>query len=176
VRETADRVTGGERDRRNTIVFHRQSFCRGGVVRDGACYDRRIAAMTSVHVGESLPATGEAAIEEVDIELNAADFRWSVGGARTLADGRTMDLQTVLTHELGHALGLAHACVHGTSKAHRKDARGRAIPRCSDAPLRTSASVMVPAGDQALQFPLPVKHELAEDDLQAVCALYPSMP
>ncbi len=47
----------------------------------------------------------EAQIVEADILVNAEGFHWNVEGGR---DGR--DLQTVLTHEIGHAIGLLHPC------------------------------------------------------------------
>jgi hypothetical protein len=43
--------------------------------------------------------TGE--IYDADIEINSADFEISIGG-------EGVDLQSILTHEMGHFLGLAH--------------------------------------------------------------------
>ena len=45
--------------------------------------------------------TGE--LWDADIEINSADFAINVGG-----DADHVDLQSILTHELGHFLGLAH--------------------------------------------------------------------
>jgi hypothetical protein len=48
------------------------------------------------------PATGK--IVDADIEINSADFNLTTDGL-----GAGVDLQTVLTHEVGHFFGLAHA-------------------------------------------------------------------
>ena len=45
--------------------------------------------------------------EEVDLALNAADLEWRDGGGNALEQG-IMDPQAMITHELGHWLGLAH--------------------------------------------------------------------
>ena len=44
---------------------------------------------------------------EVDLALNAADLEWRIGGGDALETG-VMDPQAMITHELGHWLGLAH--------------------------------------------------------------------
>lgn len=176
VRVANNALVGGQRDGQNTIVFHRRNFCRAGVLRAGACYDKRMSATTTVNLGAEIPKIGEIAIKEIDIELNAVDFLWTVGSSRTLPSGNVMDLQTVLTHELGHALGLAHVCVHGDQKPRHRDAHGNSILRCADANAAVRASVMVPAGDIPFDLPIPIKHELGADDLRAICAIYPAAP
>jgi hypothetical protein len=54
------------------------------------------------------PDTG--ALYDADIELNSAEFEFSVGDP---VNG--VDLASVLTHELGHFLGLGHSDVVGTT-------------------------------------------------------------
>lgn len=51
----------------------------------------------------------DGVIEDTDIVLNAADFTWTtaMGGCN-----REYDLESALTHEMGHALGLAHSVGH----------------------------------------------------------------
>ncbi len=44
---------------------------------------------------------------EVDLALNAADLEWRAGGGDALEQG-IMDPQAMITHELGHWIGLAH--------------------------------------------------------------------
>lgn len=55
-------------------------------------------AQTIVTVGP------DGSLHDADIHLNAKDHTFSLDGA-----GGTIDLRSVLTHELGHALGLGHA-------------------------------------------------------------------
>jgi hypothetical protein len=51
----------------------------------------------------------DGVIEDTDIVLNAADFTWTTAMAGCKGE---YDLESALTHELGHALGLAHAAGH----------------------------------------------------------------
>jgi predicted Zn-dependent protease len=70
------------------------------VVSEGWRHGQTIAAHTDV---ESDPRTGS--MKHATIELNAA-LRWAAGDG---ANPEALDLESVLLHELGHAIGLAHA-------------------------------------------------------------------
>ena len=48
-------------------------------------------------------------ILDADIELNTADFRFTVSDAAVDTNPHSVDLQALLTHELGHVHGLAHS-------------------------------------------------------------------
>jgi len=84
-------------------------------------------------------------IDYSSIEVNTTDreFRLSDGEAG-------VDLQAVLTHEVGHYIGLAHSQIEDSIMA----------PSYCQSPDRCGTSA-----DQA--------RALAEDDIAAVCAMYP---
>ncbi len=85
------------------------------------------------------PETGE--ILDADIEVNSAEYDLGLVNPKSSPD--LYDLQTVLTHEVGHSLGFAH----------------------SPDPL----SAMYPRGDSKSI----AKRKLTEDDGRGICAAYP---
>jgi hypothetical protein len=86
-------------------------------------------------------------IAEADILLNAEHFDWE-----------ELSLQAVLTHELGHALGLDHPCEEGGIGG---------VPACESADEATLASVMYPLYDVT-------RARLGSDDVAGICYLYPA--
>jgi len=81
--------------------------------------------------------TGE--IWDADVEINSADFDLGTDG-----DGQGTDLQSILTHEFGHFLGLTHPGLdEGATMSGRWNGEGT--------DLRT----------------------LAQDDVEGICATYP---
>ena len=82
------------------------------------------------------PDTGR--IYDADIEMNGTHFTFSVG-----SEAGAFDIQDVLTHELGHFLGLGHSAV-------------------DDATMATASDM----GDT-------FRRDLAPDDIDGLCTIYP---
>lgn len=86
--------------------------------------------------------TGE--IYDADMALNTDDWTFTTDGTGGL---ETVDLQSVLTHEAGHFLGLAHSTVPGAT--------------------------MMPTYSSPSQADL---RTLSADDCAGICAIYPPAP
>ena len=78
-----------------------------------------------------------------------------------------LDLQSAVTHELGHVLGFDHVC----------DALpGKSGLRCSEASKAVRRSVMFPGATLMLtdDLSLSIRRRLTQDDIRAICEVYPS--
>jgi hypothetical protein len=151
-------------DGANVLTTHIVSWCADERGRD--CHSSLNPALTTVRFRPKGRADGPARtaeIYEVDIELNGVDYRWDDMSLPNAADA-----QVVLTHEFGHALGLADACRMPGGPAALDD-RGRSVPECTAAPAAVRSSVMWPLGaPNDLR-----RRRLAAEDRRAICAIYP---
>jgi Matrixin len=124
----------------NIIVFRDDSWT--------ATDDPHTLALTTVTYNKN---TGE--IYDSDIEVNSHIQIGSIGGGistETPVPGNSFDLQSILTHEAGHFLGLAHSNV---------DCRTTATSCPSmDANYRTGSDDF---------------RTLEQDDINGICAIYP---
>jgi MYXO-CTERM domain-containing protein len=77
---------------------------RFAVAPDDADVEPGVLALTFISF-----QTGTGVAVDADVVMNASDFTWTTG---VTACVKEYDLESALTHELGHALGLAHALGH----------------------------------------------------------------
>jgi uncharacterized protein (TIGR03382 family) len=94
------------------------------------------------------------AIVEADIYLNADGHTWILGGDGA---GAVRDLDSVLTHEIGHLLGLVHVC---------EELGAEGAPDCASDPAFES-STMYPFYRGSSQA------SLDDDTIAGICSLYP---
>jgi hypothetical protein len=113
--------------------------------------------------------TGE--IIDADIEINSTDFDVTVDGSGT-------DLQTILTHEVGHFLGMAHAATANQTATMRAnwDGVGTDLRNLSDDDVAGICEIY-PPGRSATSSCLPLNgfasdcHVPADKPLSGGCAL-----
>lgn len=142
----------------NRVMFRRDKWCRVPAKPDGSCYDKGILAITTV------TARADGTIIDADIEINAVDFQWT---DLTVKGNAGQDLQTVLTHEFGHLIGLDHNCSGGTKVY---DHTGKEMPTCAASTTVTRAAVMYPA-PVTVQ---PIRRTMSTDEALAICQVYPN--
>jgi hypothetical protein len=134
-------------------------------------YDPRAIALTSVFASKK-----DGRILDSDMELNAVNFLWAdvVADGSNIADGdrQLHDLQNVMTHELGHLIGLDHNCYDpgANPRGRPNDHLGRPVPDCDGAPAEIRASTMFNSASKRDVS----KRDLSPDDVEAVCDVYPN--
>jgi hypothetical protein len=123
----------------NVIVFHDDAWpYEAHDIAISGTPKSLVVALTTVTFD---PQTGE--IFDADIELNSADYTIEPLDAPP-ATSDTFDLQTILTHETGHFLGLAHS--------------------------PSPSAVMYASGDSNGST---AKRALTANDVRGICAIYP---
>ena len=143
------------RDGFSTVVLRRRRWCPESAPDDGECYDKDRAGFTTLYPND-VEGRRYADLREADMEINGADFAWSLEGEK--AD--TSSLRALVVHELGHVLGLDHPCEASARP-------GGAKQPCDSLPLRAS-----------IMYPLPIEAgraavlEPGRDERDTLCALY----
>jgi MYXO-CTERM domain-containing protein len=170
---TGGSVPGVGNDGKNSIVFQTTPW-------DPTMTSPEALAFTAV----SKEPSGH--IVDADIEINAFNpaILWANldTGAPPAKNGQLRyDLQTVMTHEFGHFLGLAHTCTGGDSGDNgdspppgSKDDAGQLIPDCTDSPDSTNAVQAQAVMWYVIEQESTTKRVLTPDDARGVCAIYPS--
>jgi hypothetical protein len=166
---TADSEVGN--DGRNLIKFRDSEWCRPAV--DGQekhCFNHQASGITTLLFVDDPDSDRDGELIDADIELNGVDFAITIDGQGG-GGGCAADLANTLVHELGHLLGLGHTCL-GAAEEPRVDGDGNPVPLCS------SPAGNQPAITDATMFPYQVcgetsKADLAADDIDALCTIYP---
>ena len=151
-------------DGKNTIVFQTTSWD----------YDASAIALTSRNTDPS------GRIFDADIQIKALGpaidgYTWAnldPNSPSVRGGSYQIDLQTAITHEFGHFLGLGHTCYQdGVDPPPRpNDDQGRPVPDCTDgASIPEAQAVMW----YLVDYDSTAKRVITEDDARGVCALYP---
>lgn len=94
------------RDGRSVVRLKTGTWCPDRALDDRDCYSQERAAITRSYPLDDPPkSAGRPVVREADIEINAVHNSW----APDASPGRSA-LGPLLVHELGHVLGLGHAC------------------------------------------------------------------
>jgi MYXO-CTERM domain-containing protein len=146
----------------NAVVFQDKSWS----------HDATVIGLTTVVYLDLPGQLGDGTILEADIELNGTNYTFSTDPANGVARPGTMliDLESTMTHELGHVQGLAHTCWDHVTATAPKDNTGMSIPDCNGPlPASITNTTMYPyygnTGDIS-------KRTLAPDDVAGVCDVY----
>ena len=172
IRETAETSADIGYDGRNIIVMRTDTWCSQTLPTDPSapsCYSTNALAVTTVFRSTS---TGE--IVDTDMEVNAVNVLWAdLVQSPSLATGTTADFQNMLTHELGHVIGLAHPCYTTSDGPTRlPDNQGQPELDCSspDLPATVAFTTMFPS----VLLTDTSRRKLSPDDAQGACDVYPS--
>lgn len=160
------------KDMLNLIKFRDASWCRPATKTDMArCYSSQAAGITTATYVDSTTNPRDGAIVDADVELNGVNFDIGVDGQTLGTNGCIADLQNTLTHELGHLHGLEHTCL-AAGDPPRVDDQGNPVPDCSTPglPAKITEATMYNYQDCGETK----KSTLSDDDIAAVCAIYPT--
>ena len=140
------------------------------LLESGWPHDADAAALTTLtYLASSNPAT-DGRLVDTDVEVNMEGFSFTTSGARD-----AHDLQNVMTHELGHVIGLDHTCDDGLVIPTPRDHLGNTIPACM---TEAQINQLPPAVTEATMFNYAAPEEidkrtLEADDEAGIAAIYP---
>lgn len=154
-------------DGQNLLVTRGEDYCDDGLHDDTEiCLSPSALAITTLYFVDRPGDPRHGEIIEADMEINLA---------HPFADGTgpaAFDLTSVMTHEIGHVLGLAHSCITEPG-ARVLDPAGHEVPACGFGEVdELSEATMYPWASTG-----EVKRRTPEaDERRAICLLYRSHP
>jgi MYXO-CTERM domain-containing protein len=161
-------------DRVNLIKFRDTVWGRPAVGKDPArMYAPAAAGITTAVFVDDPKSSRDGEIIDADIELNGVNF--TITADSQPGNPRDAVQQNTLTHEIGHLHGLEHPCVADgelmPGDLQRVDNQGNPVPSCS-------ASSLDPRITEATMYNFQTagetkKETLSDDDIQAMCDIYP---
>jgi MYXO-CTERM domain-containing protein len=152
--------------------------CRPATMSSAAkCYSSAAAGITTAVYVNDPNSSRDGAIVDADIELNGVNFAISANGQTNTPGACLADLQNTLTHELGHLHGLEHTCLAPGDPGRIND-QNQPVPTCTAA----QAAPTVPGNMKILDATMynyqecgeTKKSSLSDDEIQAICSIYPT--
>lgn len=159
-------------DGRNRIAMRVGAWCRDPEAMTD-CHNADAIATTTRFSRDKPGEPDDGRIIEADIEVNAVDFAWTI-----IPEGETpghfvgvFDLQSALTHEAGHFIGLDHSCT--LERTSLIDDAGRPVPACGAIPDDQLSEVL-----DSTMYPSTLDgvvgwRSLTDDDRRGPCEMYP---
>lgn len=164
-------------DGHNRIIMRTDRWCRDPIGMTN-CHDPMVIALTTVFTRSHPGAANDGQILEADIEVNAVDDFFAIIPAsfmvRDYAD--KYDLASVLTHETGHFIGLAHDCqLPSDTPRQLTDDQGNQSPDCDALPATTQTQILQDTMYPWLNLADVSARTLTADDTRASCEIYPPL-
>lgn len=160
-------------DEVNAVKFRNDRWCTPATAdTPELCHDPDAMAITTVSYIQNPQSPRHGEIIDADIEINAVHYAVSVDDQTTSDRPCHADLTSVVTHEIGHVLGLADACTNTPSENDWLDAAGNPVPSCWQSGIspEVRASTMFGVANCGETF----KATLEPQDEQALCEMYPA--
>ena len=161
------------RDHLNTISWRLPGHCDDPAHHeDEVCEAPQAAAVTTVFYIDKPGDPNDGELLEVDVVINAAHNQFTDGDGGP--DG-ALDLESVVTHELGHVLGLTHTCYTSSGRPAPQDELAARIPNCFPSislPSAVTEATMynfISPGETFSRDPL-------ENEVEGICAIYADHP
>lgn len=180
-----DSREASQTDRLGWIKFRFGSWCRPPKDSSSSpvCFDPSATAVTTVSfLNKPTEPDLDGQIVDTDIDLNAVGYRF-VDGSKPLSTGdrrSPVDLWNVLTHELGHVMGLDHTClIDGGSSGCMTDHKGAQVVTCATLDGQRFSSQDAETAYEAAMYPTTTAGDYSRriptaDDLVGVITTHPA--